>query len=112
MRFFAKSANCPFGYFFKYSLKSSRFELSLIEFQKIISGAAALSLEDFSGPVFLAGVPRFVVVVFFGVGVGLATTWPPLPGGVPTEALGFANGNKSTAITEISRVSNGVLNLR
>jgi len=64
-------------------LKSSGFVLSLIEFQKIISAAVALSLVDFAGRLvreLLAGV-LFVVFVFFGVGVGvgLAITSPPLP---------------------------------
>ena len=75
--------------------------LSLIEFQKIISAAAALSLGDFSGPVFLAGVVLLVVVVFFGAGagVGLTTTWPPLPCGVIPEAAIFTGPpSESTAI--------------
>jgi hypothetical protein len=82
-RFAASSANSPFGYFFKYALKSSGLALSLIEFQKIISAAAALSLIDFAGRLvreFAAGVFFFAVVFFgVGVGVGFAMTSPPLP---------------------------------
>lgn len=63
-RFAASPAKLPSGYFFKYSLKSSGFALSLIEFQKIISAAVALSLAD------LAGLVReFLGVLFFGGGV-------------------------------------------
>jgi len=116
-RFVASPANSPSGYFFKYSLKSSGFALSLMEFQKIISAAAALSLVDFAGRldlVLLAGVLLFVVVVFFGVAVGFATTSPPLPCGVPTEALGFDERVIRSSITaiEIRRVTSRVLNLK
>src|SRR5471032_2585267 len=48
-RFSARLANSPLGYFFKYTLKSSGFVLSLIEVQKIISAADVASLADFAG---------------------------------------------------------------
>jgi hypothetical protein len=114
-RFAASPTNSPLGYFFKYSLKSSGFVLSLIEFQKIISAAVALSL-DFAGRLvfeFFAGA-LFVVVVFLGVGVGFAMTSPPLPCGVPAEAFGFNEGiiRSSTAASELRRVTRRILNLK
>jgi hypothetical protein len=115
-RFAASPTNSPLGYFFKYSLKSSGFVLSLIEFQKISSAAVALSLGDFAGLLireFPAGV-FFFAVVFFGVGVGFAMTSPPLPCGVPAEAFGFNEGiiKSSTAASENKRVSRRILNLK
>jgi hypothetical protein len=114
-RFAASPANSPSGYFFKYSLKSSGFVLSLIEFQKIISAAVALSL-DFAGRLvfeLFAGA-LFVVVVFLGVGVGFAMTSPPLPCGVPAEAFGFNAGiiRSSTVASELRRVTRRILILK
>jgi hypothetical protein len=115
--FFASPTNSPLGYFFKYSLKSSGFALSLIEFQKINSAAVALSLVVFAGRlafellVVLAG-GFFFVIVFLGVGVGFAMTSPPLPCGA--EAFGFNEGiiRSSTAASELRRVTRRILNLK
>jgi hypothetical protein len=92
--------------------------LSLIEFQKIVSAAVALSLGGFAGLLireFPAGAFFFTVVFFgVGVGVGFAMTSPPLPCGVLAEVFGFNEGiiKSSTAANENTSVSSRILNLK
>jgi hypothetical protein len=99
--FRARSEYWPLGYFSKYALKSSASVLSRIDSQYVRSLAAdssGLDLLSFAGAVervvfagfrgVIFGVEVvFVLVVFFGVGVGFATTSPPLPCGVSADGL-------------------------